>query len=222
MDTTVSMSRIFCLTALLFVSLAPLRVFGQAQTQEEVTGFVTVTIAVVNSDREDHIAFIKYFDEEGEILLNTSEEHLISISKSERFSTGSIRKSIPMYKNAYMFEVTVAHCENMHENQFLTSDLTEEQQEVTFVFQGTIEDMIKVEFEGIVQNKPCKFRIQGENTSKDFFAHYSNVQKALPGEARLKDVKVEISETTLFPYKITGTERDEEKNIIKITVALDE
>ncbi len=207
---------------LLSLSFSVKESVAQASSQEEITGYVTVTVAVVNSGREDHIAFIKYFDEEGEILLNTSEEHLIKINESERFSTGSIRKSIPIYKNAYMFEVKVSHCENMHENQFLMSEVQGEKSEVTFVFQGTIEDVIKVEFQGIAQNKPCKFRIQGSNTNKDFFAHYSNVQQNLPGESRLKDIKVEISETTLFPYKITNTELDKEKRVIRITVALEE
>jgi hypothetical protein len=190
------------------------------ESKREVQNYANITIAVINSNRTFHIATVRYFDQNGDILINTSEEFKIDISKSPRFATGSIRKSIPVYPDAKTIEVTVTNCTNMHENVFILSELAASNNEVTFVFQGKFEGSIQVEFEGVSKEKPGTFLIKGANTNKIFYADYNNVKVTLPDEADVKDVKVELSKTSLFQYKISGTEKDKKTGIVKVKCEL--
>ena len=210
------------LLALLCLLSVSGRVMAQKNEDDEkkVDKFATITIAVLNSDRPYHVAFVRYFDKNGDILLNTSEEFKIDISKSPRFATGSVRKTIPVYPNAHYVEVTVNYCTNMHENQFFVSEFEQSNNEATFVFRGVVEDLVMVEFDGIQQDKPCTFQIKGANTSTIFYADYNNAKKRLPEESKNKDVSVEVSETSLYKYKINKVEKDKNGKKIKVTVAL--
>lgn len=200
---------------LFFCAIFSFTAAGQ-ESKREVQSYANITIAVINSNRAFHVATVRYFDANGDILLNTSEEFKIDISKSPRFATGSIRKSIPVYPEAKTLEVTVTNCTNMHENVFILSELPASNNEVTFVFQGKFEGSIQVEFEGVSKEQPGTFLIKGANTNKIFYADYNNVRVQLPDEADVKDVKVELSKTSLFEYKITGMEKDKKTGIVKV------
>lgn len=181
----------------------------------------SLTIAVINSDRPYHVAFIRYYDKNGDVVLNTSREFKIDISKSPRFATGSIKKSVAVPKDADYFDVTVTNCTNMHENRFYVKDLPNNKDEVTFVFRGIVEDFVAVEFVGIQDSKPCTFQIKGANTNVIFYADYSNVKKTLPEESKNKDISIEISETSLYKYKIDKVEKDKKGKIVRVSVSLE-
>lgn len=186
--------------------------------ERQADKFATVTVAVLNSDRPYHVVFIKYFDKAGDILLNTTEEFKINISKSPRFSTGSIRKTIPVYADAHLVELTVSNCTNMHENRYLISEFEQSGNEATFVFSGNEGKIMKVQFDGIQKDKPCAFNLAGANTNLIFYADYDNVQKEMPDEAHMADINVKVSETSLHPYKIVNTEEDAKNKTLKIKV----
>ncbi len=193
---------------------------AQDEKPQETDRVATVTIAILNSDRQYHVAFIRYYDKNGDILLNTSQEFKVDISKTPRFTTGSITKTIPIYPNADYFEVTVTNCTNMHENRFNVTDLEKNNNKVTFVFRGVVEDHVAIEFMGIQDNKPCTFQITGANTNVIFYADYSNVKKTLPEESKNKDISVEVSETSLYKYKIDKVEKDKKGKLVKVNVSL--
>jgi hypothetical protein len=193
---------------------------GQRYDEPKADKFATVTVAVISSNRPYHVAFVKYFDKNGDILLNTSEEFKVDISKSPRFATGSIRKTIPLYKDAEYIEVRVSNCSNMHENQFFVNDFTKNGNEATFVFSGTVEDVVSIEFEGIADSKPCTFQVKGTNTNVIFYADYSNVKKLLPEEAKNKDITVEVSATSLYKYKVESVEKDKKGKKVLVKVSL--
>jgi hypothetical protein len=190
------------------------------EAKPEPTSTANVTIAVLNSDKPYHVAFVRYYDKNGDILLNTSEEFKIDIAKSPRFKTGSTKRAIPIYPKADYFEVTVTNCTNMHENRFYVNELKANNDQATFIFRGIVEDLVTIEFAGIQDNKPCTFQIKGANTNVIFYADYSNVKKVLPEEARNKDISVEVSETSLYKYKIDKVEKDKKGKIVKVTVSL--
>ncbi len=193
---------------------------GARFEEHKADKFATVTVAVISSNRPYHVACVKYFDKNGDILLNTSEEFKVDISKSPRFATGSIRKTIPVYKDAEYIEVSVSNCSNMHENQFFINDFNKNSNEATFVFSGTVEDLVVIEFEGIEDSKPCTFQIKGINTNVIFYADYSNVKKVLPDEAKNKDIAIDVSETSLYKYKIEGVEKDKKGKKVLVKVSL--
>lgn len=224
MKTMKTMKNLF---SKLFFSLLVALFFGMAQAanaqddqKPETDKVATVTIAILNSDRQYHVAFIRYYDKKGDILLNTSQEFKVDISKTPRFTTGSITKTIPIYPEADYFEVTVTNCTNMHENRFNVIDLEKNNNKVTFVFRGVVEDHVSIEFMGIQDNKPCTFQIKGANTNVIFYADYSNVKKALPEESKNKDINVEVSETSLYKYKIEKVEKDKKGKLVKVNVTL--
>lgn len=217
---------VITLSMLLFLSVTTTKIFAQNDTQSEKKEgtsdkTATITIAVLNSDRPYHVAFIRYYDKKGDIVLNTSQEVKIDISKSPRFATGSIRRSFAVPKDADYFDVTVSNCTNMHENRFFISDLAKNKDEVTFVFRGIVEDFVSVEFIGIQDSKPCTFQIKGANTNVIFYADYSNVKKVLLEESKNKDISIEISETSLYKYKIEKIEKDKKGKIVKVNVSLE-
>ncbi|MGF1532824.1 MAG: hypothetical protein ACFCUI_03925 [Bernardetiaceae bacterium] len=177
-------------------------------------GALTLTISVLNSDQPYHVASVRYFNDKGELILNTNEEFRVEISKANRFATGSVRKTIPIYAGAHSIRVEVSGCANMHENEFLLSEAEAANNEVTFVFRTEVEDLVRVAFKGIQQGKPGAFTIRGVNTNIIYYADYDGVVKVLPAEARITDINVDISPTTLHNYRITGMERNEkEKNM---------
>jgi hypothetical protein len=198
------------------------KTFAQDEPKEQMSDkTATITIAVLNSDRPYHVAFVRYYDKNGDVVLNTSQEFKIDISKSPRFATGSIRRSVAVPKDADYFEVSVTNCTNMHENRFYIKDLQQNKDEVTFVFRGIVEDLVSIEFIGIQDAKPCTFQIKGANTNVIFYADYSNVKKALPEESKNKDISVEISETSLYKYKIEKVEKDKKGKIVRVNVSLE-
>lgn len=193
----------------LLACLLALAGFQYAQAQgAKADRFVTITIAVVNSEKAYHVAFVRYFDKDGEILLNTSEEYKIDISKASRFKTGSIRKTIPIFPEAHRVEVTISGCSSLHENFFLVSDLDAAQNEVTFVFKREFETMTVVRFKGINPKKPCSFQIKGKNTNIIYYGDYVDARKELPAESSRESIGIEIAESTLFPYKIVSVKKD--------------
>ena len=70
-------------------------------------------------------------------------------------------------------------------------------------------------------SKPCTFQIKGANTNVIFYADYSNVKKVLPEESKNKDISIEISETSLYKYKIEKIEKDKKGKIVKVNVSLE-
>jgi hypothetical protein len=186
--------------------------------------FLTITIAVVNSELPYHVALVRYFDKEGNILLNTSEEYKIDISKTNRFKTGSIRKTIPIFPDAERIQVSVNNCTGLHESDFLVSELDAAQNEVTFVFKREFEKVVVVKFKGIQQKRPCSFKIKGVNTNIIYYGDFVNAQKQLPEESRREDVNLEVAESTLYPYRIVNINRDvaykpeDRERIIEVTV----
>ncbi|TAD99571.1 MAG: hypothetical protein EAZ97_08430 [Bacteroidetes bacterium] len=191
---------IICFLLLVFNS------FSAFAQEPKADRFATITVSVVNSEKAYHVALVRYYDKDGEIIINTSEEFKIDISKASRFKTGSIRKTIPIYPNAERIQVTVNNCANLHENDFFISDLDAAENNVTFVFKREFESVIVVKFKGIQQKKPCTFKIKGKNTNTIFYGDYENAQKMLYEEASREDIKVELAESSLYPYKVDGIE----------------
>ncbi len=208
-------------TAFIFMSLIPQYAMAQ-KDKLKADKFATITIAVINSYRPFHVAFVRYYDANGELLLNTSEEFKVEVSKSERHKTGSVRKTIPIYNDAQRIVVSVSKCTNMHENEFLVSDFEASNNEATFVFRGEFDEPVRVKFIGVQPDKPATFNITGQNTSVIFYADYNNVEKILEDEADLSDLKVEGDKTALYEYRITGTEPKEDPvkrtKVLEVTV----
>ena len=46
------------------------------------------------------------------------------------------------------------------------------------------------------------------------------MKKTLPEESKNKDISVEISETSLYKYKIEKVEKDKKGKIVKVNVSL--
>ncbi|TAF35681.1 MAG: hypothetical protein EAZ57_01035 [Cytophagales bacterium] len=207
--------------AFLCMAIAPQHVMAQKE-KLKADKFATITIAVINSYRPFHIAFVRYYNADGDLLLNTSEEFRVEISKSERHKTGSVRKTIPVYNDAQKIVVSVSKCTNMHENEFLVSDFEASNNEATFVFRGEFDEPVRVKFIGVQPDKPATFNISGQNTSVIFYADYNNVEKILEDEADLSDLRVEGDRTALYEYKVTGTERKEDpvtrSKVLEVTV----
>jgi len=186
--------------------------------------FANITIAVVNSERAFHVATIRYFDENNDILLNTSEEFKIDISRAERFKTGSIRKTIPIYPNTKRIQVEVNHCSSLHENDFYIEDLEKAGNDITFVFKREFEKVIIVKFEGIQDKKPCSFKIKGVNTNVIYYGDYANASKVLYEESRREDIKIEMAESSLYPYRIVNIDPnvpfkiEDRERVVKVQV----
>lgn len=191
--------------------------------QRKADKFASITIAVVNSYREFHIAFVRYYDSDGNLLLNTSEEFRIDISKSQKLNTGSITKSIPLYNDAEKIVVSASYCTNMHENDVPIAELEANDNKATFVFRGEFEKPVRVKFIGVQSDKPATFNIAGENTNVIFYADYDNVLKTLPEEATLESLSVEPDRTSLYEYSIDNIEKkiDEEthQKTLEVTVS---
>ncbi len=182
----------------------------------EAQGALTLTIAVINSDKPYHVAAVRYYDENGELILNTNEEFRIDISKASRFATGSVRKTVPMYSGAYSLRVDVSDCTDIHENEFLLSEAEAANNEVTFVFRTEVEDLVRVAFKGIQADKPGAFNIRGLNTNMIYYADYDGIVKVLPDEARITDIKVDLSSTTLHNYRIVNQDIDSKEQRMEV------
>lgn len=189
---------------LAFFLLSPFA-YGQSPKAER---FATITVSVVNSERPYHVALIRYYDKDGNVLLNTSEEFKIDISKAARFKTGSIRKTIPIYPEAKKIIVTVDNCSGLHENDFTVEDLDAADSKLTFVFKREFEKQVIVRFKGIQDKKPCSFKIIGRNTNEIYYGDYVKAQKYLPKESNREDIRVKVAESTLYPYEIVGIKKD--------------
>lgn len=192
-------------TTLLAIILFSSAIYAQSPKAER---FATLTVSVVNSERPYHVALIRYYDKDGNVLLNTSEEFMIEISKSARFKTGSIRKTIPIYPEAKKIIVTVDNCSGLHENDFTVEDLDAADSKLTFVFKREFEKQVIVRFKGIQDKKPCSFKIIGRNTNEIYYGDYVKAQKYLPKESNRADIKVQVAESTLYPYEIVGIKKD--------------
>ncbi|MEM6297327.1 MAG: hypothetical protein AAF740_01420 [Bacteroidota bacterium] len=182
----------------------------------EAQGALTLTIAVINSDKSYHVAAVRYYNEKGELILNTNEEFRIDISKASRFATGSVKKTVPMYSGAHSIRVDVSDCTNMHENEFLLSEAEAANNEVTFVFRTEVEDLVRVVFKGIQADKPGAFNIRGLNTNIIYYADYDGIVKVLPDEARISDIKVDLSSTTLHSYRVVSQDIDSEEQRMEV------
>ncbi len=193
------------LTMLLaFILLSPIA-YAQSPKAER---FATITVSVVNSERPYHVALIRYYDKDDNVLLNTSEEFMIEISKAQRFKTGSIRKTIPIYPEAKKIIVTVDNCSGLHENDFTVEDLDAADSKLTFVFKREFEKQVIVRFKGIQDQKPCSFKIIGRNTNEIYYGDYVKAQKYLPKEGNREDIRVQVAESTLYPYDIVSIKKD--------------
>jgi len=197
--------------------------FAHAQSPK-AERFATITVSVVNSERPYHVALIRYYDKDDNVLLNTSEEFMIEISKAARFKTGSIRKTIPIYPQAKKIIVTVDNCSGLHENDFTVEDLDAADSKLTFVFKREFEKQVIVRFKGIQDKKPCSFKLIGRNTNEIYYGDYVKAQKYLPKESNREDIRVKVAESTLYPYEIVNIKKDvkfkpeEKERYVDVTV----